>query len=356
LGFLDTDGNLPIGPCPQCVHDRELCAQLFSYMLRLRIFDQQVLALQRAGRILFCNPNTGEEAAQIGSAAALQPGDWVFPSYRVAGVYLYRKQSPLLLLHQLYANARDLSQGNQLPMHFGDKEACFLSVSSPIGTQITQAVGFSLGAKLKRSRVVAIAYFGDGASSCNDFHGGLNLAGVLNTPTIFFCVNNQYALSLPVAKQTASETLAAKGASYGIRSEQVDGNDVVAVYDAVQRAAEHARNGGGPVLIEAVTYRMGLHSSSDDPYLYRSREEEERWKPRDPLLRFRRFLQRRGWWSTEWEDGLMRNYTEEMQAAILEAEVQPGARPANLFENVYAEPTPALQSQRRAAAAILFPE
>lgn len=349
LQLVDIEGRFlgdPDDPGP----DRELCRHLFSSMLYLRTFDEEVLALQRAGRIRFCNPSTGQEASQIGSAAALSPEDWVFPSYRVAGVYLYRKGSPLPLLHQLYGNARDLSRGTQLPMHFGDREARFLSVSSPIGTQITQAVGLSLGCMLRGEPEVAIAYFGDGATSSNDFHAALNFAGVFRTPTIFYCENNQYALSVPVSRQTASESLASKGAAYGVPSLQIDGNDVLAVYEAVQQAAERARRGEGPTFLEAVTYRLGLHSSSDDPRLYRPSEEEELWKPKDPVLRMRKLLNRMGWWSAAWEQEVRQGHLWEIRTAVLEAESQPGPEPESLFDHVYAEPTPGLRAQRRLLA------
>jgi len=324
-----------------------LCREMFRWLLYVRTFDTEVLALQRSGRITFCNPSTGQEAGQVGSALALTPDDWVFPSYRVAGVYLYRRGSPLPLLNQLYGNARDLSRGRQLPMHFGDKSVNFFSVSSPVGTQITQAVGLSLAAKVKGRPVVAIAYFSDGGTSTNDFHAALNLAGVLQTPTIFYCENNQYALSVPLRCQTASETIAVKGVAYGVRSMRVDGNDVLAVYAAVRQAAERARAGGGPTLVEAVTYRQGLHSSSDEPPLYRSAEEEAAWRENDPILRCRKFLQKQGWWSAAWEEELRQEQLASMRSAVREAEANPPPEPESLFEDVWAEMTPRLKAQRR---------
>jgi TPP-dependent pyruvate/acetoin dehydrogenase alpha subunit len=327
--------------------ERDVCRELFRWMLYVRTFDTEVLSLQRAGRISFCNPSTGQEANQIGSALALSPEDWIFPSYRVAGVYLFRKGSPLALLNQLYGNACDLSRGRQLPMHFGDRSVNFVSVSSPVGTQITQAVGLSFAMKVTKQPVVAIAYFSDGGTSTNDFHAGLNLAGVLRTPTIFYCENNQYALSVPLRRQTASESIAVKGAAYGVTSWQVDGNDVLAVYTSVRRAAEQARSGGGPVLLEAITYRQGLHSSSDEPALYRTAEEEEHWKPNDPILRCRQFLQNEGWWSADWEDDIQEEQLASMRMAIDEAERNPPPAPDSLFEDVWAELTPRLEAQRR---------
>ena len=345
LRFIDTEGNFIADTALK--PDKALCLDMFRYMLYLRIFDTEVLSLQRSGRISFCNPSTGQEANQIGSAFALSPEDWVFPSYRVAGVYLYRKGSPLPLLNQLYGNAGDLSRGRQLPMHFGDMSVRFVSVSSPVGTQITQAVGLSLAAKFTRQPVVAITYFGDGATSTNDFHAGLNLAGVFQTPTIFYCENNQYALSVPVRRQTASESIAAKGAAYGVNSMQIDGNDILAVYQATCDAAKQARRGGGPVLIEAVTYRQGLHSSSDNPSIYRTAAEEAHWKPNDPIRRCRKFLQSQDWWSAEWEDDVRQQHLATMKQAIEEAERNPAPASSTLFENVYSEMTPRLKAQRQ---------
>lgn len=347
--LIDIEGELAGDPA--LVPDERTCRELFRWMLYVRTFDSEVLALQRAGRISFCNPSTGQEANQIGTAAALAPGDWVFPSYRVAGVYLYRKGSPLPLLNQLYGNSRDLSRGRQLPMHFGDRSVNFVSVSSPVGTQITQAVGLSHAARLRKLPIVAIAYFGDGATSTNDFHAGLNLAGVLKTPTVFYCENNQYAFSVPLHRQTASESIAVKGVAYGVRSVRVDGNDAFAVRAATLEAVESAREGEGPVLIEAVTYRRGLHSSADDPALYRSTEEVEAWEANDPVSRCREFLRRRGWWSAEWEDEVTSEQTEEVRRAADEAEAQPPPPPESMFEDVWAVMPKRLEDQLRSISA-----
>lgn len=347
LQLINLEGDFIAGP--NLKPDRELCREMFRWLLYVRNFDTEVLKLQRAGRISFCNPSTGQEANQVGTAFALSSDDWVVPSYRVAGVYLYRRKSPLPLLNQLYGNDCDLSRGRQLPMHFGDKASKFVSVSSPIGTQITQAVGLSLAAKLKKHPVIAIAYFSDGGTSTNDFHAGLNLAGVLQTPTIFYCENNQYAMSVPFHRQTASESIAVKGVAYGIKSMQVDGNDVLAVYTAASEAANRARKGGGPTLIEAITYRRGPHSSSDEPSLYRSAEEEASWTTNDPIERCRKFLQKEEWWSDEWEEEMHREQLAQIEQAIEEAEHNPPPPAESLFEDVWAAMPQRLQAQRRSA-------
>lgn len=346
--IIDLEGET-VGD-PSLLPERENCLELFRWMLYLRAFDEEALSLQRAGRITFCNPSTGQEANQIGTAAALSPDDWVFPSYRVAGVYLYRKGSPLPLLNQLYGNSQDLSRGRQLPMHFGDSSVNFVSVSSPVGTQITQAVGLSLAAQLRKLPTVAIAYFGDGATSTNDFHAGLNLAGVLKTPTVFYCENNQYAFSVPMSKQTASESIAVKGVAYGVRSVRIDGNDVFAVRAATLRAVESARCGDGPTLIEAVTYRRGLHSTADEPALYRARGEAESWEANDPVSRCREYLRRRDWWSAEWEDEVRREMDRELKSAIEIAESQPPPPPESMFEDVWAEMPSRLREQMKSVS------
>jgi 2-oxoisovalerate dehydrogenase E1 component alpha subunit len=343
LQFLNPEGELAAET--PLAGRKEFCLDLFRWMHFVRAFDAAALSLQRQGRISFCNPSTGQEATQIGSAAALSREDWVFPSYRVAGIYLYRNGSPLPLFNQLYGNAADLSRGRQMPMHFADRSVRFFSVSSPVGTQITQAAGLAYAAKIRRDPVVAIAYFGDGATSTNDFHAGLNLAGVLRAPAIFFCDNNQYALSVPLRRQTASQSIAAKAAAYGITGVQVDGNDVLAVYTATRDAAQQCRGGCGPVLIEAVTYRAGPHSSTDNPSFYRSPEEEAAWKDKDPLLRCRRFLQKQRWWSDAWEEAIRSEQAACLQDAIAKAERTPAPAAESLFEDVWAERPPRLERQ-----------
>jgi 2-oxoisovalerate dehydrogenase E1 component alpha subunit len=345
LRFLDVDGNL-LAATP-AAHDQALSLELFRWMLYVQAFDSAALSLQRWGKISFCNPTTGEEAGQIGSACALSDTDWVFPSYRVPGVYLYRKKSPLPLFHQLFGTTEDLSRGRQMPMHFGDAAARFFSVSSPVGTQITQAAGWAYAARLRNDAAIAIAYFGDGATSTNDFHAGLNLAGVLRVPAVFYCSNNQYALSTPLRRQTAAASIATKALAYGIEGVQVDGNDVLAVYTATREAAERCRCGHGPVLIEAVTYRLGPHSSTDNPGFYRAASEEASWRAANPIQRFRRFLERQGWWSSGWEETVRSEQDFALRQSIAIAERSPRPAPETLFQDVYSEPEERLERQCR---------
>src|SRR5256712_11441598 len=224
-----------------------------------------MLSLQRQGRIGFYVPSTGEEAAQVGSAMALEKRDWVFPAYREPGAALWRGFSVATLIAQAYGNAQDPQQGRQMPNHYGARDINYVPVSSPVGTQIPQAVGVAWAAKIRKEDIVTLTYFGDGATSEGDFHAGMNFAGVFKNPTIFFCKNNQWAISVPVSKQTASKTLAQKALAYGFDGVRVDGNDLLAVYAVTKAAADKARSGGGPPMIEAGPHPLGPPSSRGQP-------------------------------------------------------------------------------------------
>jgi len=232
-----------------------------------------------------------------------------------------------------------------MPNHYGARDVNYVPVSSPVGTQIPQAVGAAWAAKIRKDDVVTLTYFGDGATSEGDFHAGMNFAGVFKTPTIFFCKNNQWAISVPVTRQTASKTLAQKALAYGFDGVRVDGNDLLAIYAVTKAAADKARSGGGPTMIEAVTYRMGPHSSSDDPTRYRSKEEVETWAKRDPIERMRKYLELKGLWSKDSEDKLRAELEDLLQATIKEVERSPPPPIETLFTDVYAELTPQLKEQ-----------
>lgn len=250
-------------------------------------------------------------------------------------------------MNQYFANAEDVQKGRQLTNLFGVKDVNYVSGSAPIATQIPHAVGVALAAKLRGDPIVTLAYFGDGATSENDFHTGMNFAGVYKTPTIFFCQNNHWAISVPVEKQTASETIAIKAKAYGFEGVRVDGNDVLAVYRTTTEAVEKARKGGGPTLIEAVTYRIGPHSSSDDPKRYRSEEELEEWQKRDPLIRFRRYLEKKGIWSEAEEKKAQDDASHQLDQAIAHAEKLPRPALETLFTDVYEEMPWHLEEQLR---------
>ena len=317
----------------------------YRNLLLVRLLDSRMLSLQRQGRIGFYVPSTGEEACQVGSALALSPEDWVFPAYREPGCALTRGLDLKLMVAQEYGNSLDANKGRQMPNHFGWRSIHYVSASSPVGTQIPQAVGAAWAAKIRGDKVATLVYFGDGSTSGNDFHVGMNFAGVFKTPTIFFCKNNQYAISVPVARQTAAKTLAQKAAAYGVDAARIDGNDLLAVYAATKAAADKARGGGGPTLIEAVTYRMGPHSSSDDPTRYRSKEEVAEWQRKDPVERMKKYLELKGLWSAEKEEALRTELDTLITDTIREVERAPPPPLESLFTDVYAELTPVLKEE-----------
>ncbi|MCI4371321.1 MAG: pyruvate dehydrogenase (acetyl-transferring) E1 component subunit alpha, partial [Thermoplasmata archaeon] len=308
----------------------------------------RMLSLQRQGRIGFYVPSTGEEACQVGSAMALDKRDWVFPAYREPGCALWRGFSLETLIAQAYGNAKDPQHGRQMPSHFGSKAIHYVTVSSPVGTQIPHAVGAAWAAKIRKEDVVTLTLFGDGATSEGDFHAGMNFAGVFKAPTIFFCKNNQWAISVPLSRQTASKTIAEKAQAYGMEGVRVDGNDLLAVYAATKAAVEKARAGGGPTLIEALTYRMGPHSSSDDPTRYRAQSEVDQWQRRDPIERMRRYLELKGLWSSPADEKLRAEIDDLIQNTIKEVERHPPPAIETLFGDVYAEMTPQIKEQMEA--------
>lgn len=320
--------------------------RMYEAMVAIRVYDERSLKLQRSGRIGFCVTSFGEEATQIGTAAALEPEDWIFPSYRQYGVAMYRGVPLHVLTAHLFGNEDDLVKGRQMPAHYSYAAKKFVSISSVIGTQIVQAVGCAMAAKIKKDRAVSVTYFGDGATSSSDFHSGMNFAGVYKAPVLFFCVNNQYAISLPVHKQTAAKELHMKGMAYGVPGVRVDGNDIIAVYQATKAAAERARDGDGPTLLELLTYRSGSHSSSDDPSRYRSKDESESWVKKDPIERMKRYLQQVGIWTEAYEEQVWEETRFRIGQAITEEENKPQPDWSTMFENVYAEMPENLREQR----------
>ncbi|HTT14586.1 MAG TPA: thiamine pyrophosphate-dependent dehydrogenase E1 component subunit alpha [Thermoplasmata archaeon] len=318
----------------------------YRWMVLARVTDERCLSLQRQGRIGFYAPLQGQEAAQVGIATALRPEDWVFPAYRELAVALTRGVDLQEVVDQLYGNAADLIKGRQMPNHFGFREQHFVVASSPIGTQITQAVGAAMAARRRGDAIVTASFFGDGATSSNDFHAGLNFAGVFRVPTIFFCQNNQWAISLPREKQTRSATLAEKASAYGFPGVVVDGNDLRAVVRVVAEARERAVTGGGPTLIEAQVYRFGPHSTSDDPKRYRSEAELEAAKKRDPVLGLQHELRANGVLTEAADAQIWDEAKARLAHAIEVAEQRPPVAPTSFLEDVFARPTPRLEEER----------
>jgi 2-oxoisovalerate dehydrogenase E1 component alpha subunit len=319
--------------------------ELYRAMVRTRIVDERAVQLQRQGRIGFHIGSLGEEATVLGAAFALRPNDWIFPCYREFGAALLRGMPLGRYFDNLYGNARDPAKGRQMPDHWCWRAGRLASVSSPIGTQIANAVGLAWAARLRSDPIAVLVYFGDGATSSGEFHNGMNFAGVFRTPTIFVCRNNGWAISVPTETQTASETFAQKGVAYGVPGVRVDGNDLCAVVRVTREAVRRAAAGDGPTLIEALTYRMGGHSTSDDPTRYRPETEVDPWVALDPLRRVRLHLEA----TAGWDDGAQRALEEEIQnevrEAIRAAEAAPPPPIASLFEDVFAEPPWHLREQ-----------
>ena len=316
---------------------REDLLKMHRYMLTVRRLNEKGMSLQRQGRIGFFMESTGQEACQIGMAYTLSPIDWAFPSYRDPGFCLVKGVPLSALFDQIMGNSADESDGRSMPVHWSFHGQKIVSLSSPIAAKLPQAVGVAFAAKYRREKSVVLASLGEGATSQGEFHAAMNFAGVYKTPVIFFCENNQYAISLPVRRQTASESIAIKAEAYGFEGVQIDGNDVLAVYKATRSAVDKARSGGGPTLIEAITYRMGGHSTSDDPTVYRSSEEVEMWKKRDPITRFTAYLVKKGITNEQEIKKVMEEIDAEMTRVIKEREAIPPPAPSTLFTDVYSE-------------------
>jgi pyruvate dehydrogenase E1 component alpha subunit len=345
LTIIEKDGKVTKAKDPNL--SRQELEQLYAAMVMTRVMDERGLVLQRQGRIGFYLPSTGQEASHIGSAFALRDSDWLFPAYRQPGILLLRGAPLEQVVAEWFGNSGDVCKGRQMPVHYSFRCIHFFSISSPIGTQISQATGAGMAARIRREDTVFMTWFGDGATSSNDFHAGLNFAGVFKAPVVFVCENNQWAISVPLEGQTRSETIARKAEAYGMPGVRVDGNDVLAVYRVTKEAVERARKGEGPTLIETVTFRIGPHSSSDDPTRYRDPKLVEEWQRRDPIERFRRYLAQRGIWNETYEQELVERCKARLKAALEAAEPLPKPAAATLFDDVYMNRTPQLVEQCR---------
>ena len=332
--ILKPDGTLQSGQSTP-INDRETLA-LYRKMLFTRLADQRGLLLQRQGRFGTYAPIWGQEACQIGSAYVLQKGDWIFPAFR--------EIAATLMIGIALKNFMLYWMGNEMGSH-APEGINIMPVSIPVGTHIPHAVGTAWAAKLRGDQIVTVAYFGDGATSKGDFHEAMNFAGVFKTPTIFFCQNNQFAISVPRSRQTASATIAQKAIAYGFDGIQVDGNDLFGVIAATKEAVDKARSGGGPTLIEGVTFRFGPHTTADDPTKYRTENEIEPWKPLDPMIRLRLYLKAKGLWSEEVEQRMTEESQKEIDQAVKDAEAVPSPEVEEIFKYVFAEMTPQLKEQ-----------
>lgn len=340
---VDPDGKL-VGPMPAI--DTATLLEIYENMLQIRLLDERMMILQRQGRIGFYGACTGQEAPPIGTAAALEAGDWIFPALREGAAMLYRGFDLETYVCQVFGNRGDVLRGRQMPSHYADRSVSFVSWSSCIANQVPQAVGAAWGAKMRGDPVVTVGFMGDGATSEADFHYALNFAGVYRTPCIMICQNNHWSISVPTERQTRSRTIAEKAYAYGLPFARIDGNDVLAVYAAVREAADRARSGGGATFLEMLTYRIGAHSSSDDPRVYRDEREVEEWKRRDPVERYRRWLIDNGHWDTGKEEALRKTLDAKILGAVQRAEAHPAPERESLFEDVYARRPWNLEDQR----------
>ena len=343
--ILSADGAVDRAQIP-ALQPEQLIA-IYRSMLRIRIIDERLLNLQRQGRIGFYAEARGQEASIIGAVAAMGPDDFVVPAHREYGAALHRGLGLRSLVAQLFGNANDISHGRQMPGHVATPRALnFLPPSSCVATQLPHATGIAWAAKKRGKPIVVLAYLGEGATSAEDFHAGLNFAAVYHTPVVFLCENNQWAISTPASQQTASVTFAVKALAYGMPGVRVDGNDALAVYAATKEAVDRARQGGGPTLIEAVTFRMGPHSTSDDPSLYREEGALQEWTRKDPLPRLRKWLVAEKILDGKAEAALRESLDRELQEAIAAEETVGPPALETMFSDVYAQPTAALEEQQ----------
>jgi pyruvate dehydrogenase E1 component alpha subunit/2-oxoisovalerate dehydrogenase E1 component alpha subunit len=310
--------------------------ELYRHLRRIRALDERLVQLQRQGRVAFHGSCAGQEVAPVAAGLALRPTDWIFPALRESYVMLVRGYPLSRYVAQDFGSSLDVSKGRQMPSHQSARAVNVVSWSSCIGTQLPQAVGAALAMKRRREPHVCLAFLGDGATSHPDFHAALNFAAVFQAPCVFVCQNNQFAISVPVERQTANPRLFEKAAAYGMRGERVDGNDPEVVLEAMSRAATRARAGEGPSFIECLTYRVGPHSSSDDPSRYRDESVTATWVARDPVALVRRRLVAAGDLDDAADHSLTEELARELDEAVQAAETAPPPPVSSLFDDVYA--------------------
>jgi pyruvate dehydrogenase E1 component alpha subunit len=333
LDILDETGNVDDALMP-ALPDEEI-TRMYEMLVLARTFDQRALSLQREGRIGTYAPILGQEASQIGSALALEKTDWVFPTFRQNGVYIAVGHPPYKILQYWGGDERGLRTAGSLNI---------FPVCIPVASHIPHAVGVAMAAKYRGDRVAVVAYFGDGGTSKGDFHEGLNFAGVFKLPVVFICENNQWAISVPRKQQTASGTIAQKAIAYGFEGIQVDGNDIFAVYKATKEAADKAKRGEGPTLIECFTYRMSDHTTADDASRYRTKEEVEAWKSKDPILRLERYMEKKGLWTPDYQKEAAARAMAATDEAVKQEESLDRPDPRDMFNYTYGNLT---QRQKR---------
>jgi 2-oxoisovalerate dehydrogenase E1 component alpha subunit len=310
---------------------------MFKTMFTLNRMDKVLYNAQRQGRISFYMTNFGEESIHAGTGAGLQPNDVVFGQYREAGVLMYRGFTLQQFMDQCFGNVSDQGKGRQMPVHYGSRELNFVTISSPLATQMPQAAGAAYALKLAKTGQCVLCFFGEGAASEGDAHAAFNFAATLEAPVVFFCRNNGYAISTPTHDQFRGDGIASRGPGYGMLTLRIDGNDTLAVYAAVAEARRIALEQNRPVLIEAMTYRVGHHSTSDDSTAYRSKEEVRVWEGpfHDPIARFRAYLKDKSLWSDAEEAALGQQVDQDIKRALDAAQKKLKPAADELFTDVY---------------------
>ncbi len=337
LSILDEHGNLDKELEPDI--PEEMLHKLYRAMLLGRKFDERLLNLQRQGRIGTFPPISGQEASQLGAVAQLRASDWLVPSFREAAAEVWRGKD----LEDIIVYYNGFNEGVAV-----EPECNNVPMAIPVGSQIIHAAGLGWAANYRKKDDVVMTFFGDGATSEGDFHEGLNFAAVYQSPVVFICQNNQWAISIPISRQTRSKTLAQKAVAYGMPGIQVDGNDLLAVYSAAKEAVDRARSGGGPTFIECVTYRVMMHTTADDPKRYRSDEEVESWRQKDPLPRFQEYLLDKGVLKNDDLAKVEEEVLETIQSGIDRAEKKMAqmTNPLDMFDHLYDELPPHLKEQK----------
>ncbi|PRT53219.1 2-oxoisovalerate dehydrogenase subunit alpha, mitochondrial [Wickerhamiella sorbophila] len=344
--LLDLEGNL-LDPDYKVPFTREEATKIYRDMVTISIMDQIMYDAQRQGRLSFYMVSAGEEGISVGSAAALKPDDQIFCQYREQGVLLHRGATLKELMSQLYANADDPARGRMMPVHYQNARINVHPISSPLTSQLPHAAGAAYALKMSGTPAISMCYFGDGAASEGDFHGALNIAATRNCPVVFFCRNNGYAISTPTEEQFRGDGIASRGAGYGIPAIRVDGNDLFAVHRVTAMAREMAVKEQRPVLIEAMSYRVSHHSTSDDSFAYRSRTEVENWKRHDnPISRMRKWMEKQQWWSDEDEMSARHELRKDILREFSAAEKVKLPEIKHVFTDVWAAAPAILKEQQ----------
>lgn len=334
--MMDANGDLVKGAVKSSL-DKETALRIYKTMRFVRVLDERMLAAQRQGRISFYMQCLGEEAAITASTAALEDQDMIFAQYREQAAIAYRGFTVDQFMDQLFSNEQDLGKGRQMPIHYGSNKLNYMTISSPLGTQIPQAAGYAYGQKLAGEGGASICYFGEGAASEGDFHAGLNMAAVHEAPVLFFARNNGYAISTPAEEQFKGDGIACRAVGYGMKAIRVDGVDTLAVYEACKMAREYAVKYNKPVLIESIAYRLAAHSSSDDPTGYRAKEEEDNFRENCPVNRFRNYILKQGWLDEKEDEEAKEQIRQDVLAALKRSEKVAKPPIEDLVNDVYAE-------------------